>query len=515
MMDKYKNPFKLNIIYIVTICLLFSFLSACDADSDERIDNAEYIQLDEVAEIPVKTLTLHTENRAAITIMLNHGAFLMNRTWQERNEEAEFQLKLVTFESSERHEQEMRLQVALMSGQGYDMFVLERQPLWSYAVSGFLTNIYELIEQDTRSGLDDFYENILTAWEIDGGLYAFPLAFGFDFVGINTNLPQEFKERFARHDSISIHELLRIYIDLKQGYPAEFGNFSLSNGHPLINPEFALAFAMNNFIDFNTRTSLLNSPDFVEFLEDLNRVFDATDIANQITPVPAIIMGMYTEYPIDYVFSMQNAFWIDPVFTFFPQTGEAFFSDFIPLSDDKGYLLLNQTTGRNIDHWLVLCVTAFADGPLAWEFISHMINAATNSSGSIAISGSQSLSTPIRRAYFREHLGSALSNALTVFGRGEINTFSIDNIIFEVYLDRKFEYLGVNPVNPFEVGNELLDLASTHLETYHSMPATVAQFIPPGFYEDILLELLLGTITAQAMAEQLHNRISLWFMELG
>jgi len=63
-------------------------------------------------------------------------------------------------------------------------------PLRSYAANGFLTNFYNLIDSHPYTDREDFFTNVLKAYEFGGGLYVFPLSFGFEYVGINASAPE-------------------------------------------------------------------------------------------------------------------------------------------------------------------------------------------------------------------------------------------------------------------------------------------------------------------------------------
>ena len=55
--------------------------------------------------------------------------------------------------------------------------------------------------------------------------------------------------------------------------------------------------------------------------------------------------------------------------------------------------------------------------------------------------------------------------------------------------------------------------ALARLERFNVKPAVVVPYIPEDFYENTILEFMLGSITAEQAAAEIHNRISLWLIE--
>jgi len=97
-----------------------------------------------------------------------------------------------------------------------DIFYIEdNRDLRTFARSGFLVDIYTLIDADPHISRDDFFTEALRAFEINGRLFMLPISFGFQYVGINAGLPQEFIDRFTQHSTITFPQMIDLYIDLK------------------------------------------------------------------------------------------------------------------------------------------------------------------------------------------------------------------------------------------------------------------------------------------------------------
>jgi len=515
-MPRYRSRIKfLNLIAIVVLLLL----SAC---GDEHLPDYHLNMEDEIYETQMRILTMYaldwggmllltdpsstylsgsTLGDGNVSRLLGLAETALNRSWQESGETYEFRLDLTTFLRHEIEEQQLRLQVKMMSGQGYDILSLNYQPLWSFAASGFLADIYELMEQDIHTNRDDFYTNILEAWEINGRLYSLPLAFAFDYVGINAGLPQSFIDRFMWYNrtygSISIQALLRIYNDLMREYEEKFGHLHLGNSAKLLSPVVATGLVMSEYIDFDNGTSYLNSNTFIEFLHELRLAFDITDVTSPRSAIENDIINFLNDDVTSLAF-WSYTWWNCRVFTLFPESDMAVYINFTPIGNQNGQLILNQSTGWvGLHNWLALSVGVQADNVLAWEFIKHLMTTSIGNTGdAFVIGGHYSLSTPIKKEYFLPHLRPALRN-----------------ILREPGLSQVIDYLDVP--HPIIAGDELMNMATTQIEANHNKPAKLAHFISREFYKDLLVELFTDSITPNDMAEELHNRISLFLLEIG
>ncbi len=65
-----------------------------------------------------------------------------------------------------------KLNTEIISGNVPDLFISDELPIAQYAAKGLLIDLYTLIDADEELSREDYFENILKAFEIDGGLYA-------------------------------------------------------------------------------------------------------------------------------------------------------------------------------------------------------------------------------------------------------------------------------------------------------------------------------------------------------
>lgn len=71
-----------------------------------------------------------------------------------------------------------KLNTEIMAGNMPDMLDLSDLPYTQLAAKGLLEDLYPYIDADSKINREDFFGNILSAYEIDGGLYAAPAGFG-------------------------------------------------------------------------------------------------------------------------------------------------------------------------------------------------------------------------------------------------------------------------------------------------------------------------------------------------
>jgi len=433
----------------------------------------------------------------------------------------EFTLELTTYAPRYRELYQARLQTALMAGQVYDMFFWDGFPIWPASGSGLFQDFYELMGQDR----DDFFTHILEAWEFDGRLYNFPLSFGFMYVGINQNLPPEFIERFSQKSSISIPQLLQIYIDLKRGHPGEFDhlNIACTGFHRYLSE--GLGVVMGSFIDYNNRRSDLNNPAFVAYLENMRQMVNSQ-------PHDGISLedhwnfgggpGWFAMNAEHYVFHLR--FYRSQIITALFDLREPHFLNFIPISDDEGRLILEQHYNRPLGYdftaygfppgvmpspaWGNVSISASADGALAWEFIQYLLSAMVSHEVRDVIweaheepetdrlnFGRFNWVTPIKRSYFRPHMEVAIRYAVDD-GPGGPSMRNIYQIPFA--LDER------------EI---VIQEAFARLEAFNDMPVVLMPFLPEDLFVDIVHEFMLGLTTSQQAAEEIHNRVTLWLIE--
>jgi hypothetical protein len=353
---------------------------------------------------------------------------------------------------------------------------------------------------------------------VDGGLYSFPLSFEFIYVGINANLPQPVIDRFSQRSSITVSELMEIYIYLQQEYNDEFGHLNMG-----VSLDQALRLIIADFIDFETRTSHLNDGRFASLLDDKQLI---SDMWTEHTPEnggTAHVRLMESMARRVAFLCATNAlgFGINqPAFmSKFFESPTPSFTHFIPLSDDSGRLILEQrvltsdfseTWGYRIfPSWGSININAAGNSALAWEFTRHLIPAFVNHSPADMIAGD-----PLRGIHdMSNFLRHTLDTHTTPIERSYTADYTIAAFEHHFREDTTMQRTYYGIPDGTDARRTYFENALARLEAFNEMPAAVAPHISRDFYENIIFEFSLGVISAQQAAQEIHNRIALWLIE--
>ena len=457
--------------------------------------------------LPTRTLTILADHR--YTAVISQAANAMNRDWRERDIPYNFRVEVDSsgFRTPEESEATAaRLRAELMAGQGPDMLMINPWFFMWGALdyhglinSGFLLDINTLMAADPGTNRDKFFTQALTAFEVNGGLYGFPLSFGFEYLAVNAGLPPAFINRFTSKTSISLMEMMEFYLDLMDEYTDEFGHLAFATNSILTFRDSLLQSIIGDFVDFGTRRSNLTDPRFIEILEVMGRIDSWSD------RIRGIWAGVYTGESLQ-GFAAENVFHVSGLLSFnkfnaFFEAEEPVFKHHIPVVDAHGRLLINRDWNAETV-WAEVYVTAGSDGELAWEFIPHLVYAFTNPVGRAAACtvtgmpvgwGSNSLSTPILRHLFEDHA-----------------LYSFEDIFYR-WGDHMQTYVGFdNPANRVRQ----FETAVNRIAVYNEQPMAVFNhMIPERLIEEHLDQFMLGLIDAQTAAQRMHNAVSLWLIE--
>ena len=273
-------------------------------------------------------------------------ALIANMALEGRKVRVDF----ITYMQGEEDEHYHRMFGMLFAGSGPDVMIVPQQDIWTLIQNGLLADLNTFI--DNRS---DFYENVLSAYEIGGALYAMPMSFNLEFIGINSKVPQSFIDRFAALEYVNIMDIAIIYHDLIYEYP-EFAGYNIIRSRGLL-PLEAIIFEIGQHIDFGERTaSLSHLYDFIVKLMQMFEGYERADIPFVFPPTDES-MALYAEH---YIFSLTR----DPIQAMFPFS-QASFVHYIPHADMQGRLI-DSSRGQSVS------VSSTAP-PLAWAFLEQLI----------------------------------------------------------------------------------------------------------------------------------------------
>lgn len=181
----------------------------------------------------------------------------------------------------------VRLTMDILSGKGPDMVCLDKESYSPVIASGkLMENLYSYMEADGAFCQEDYYENILEAFELDGGLYALPSAFGIDTMcgkaeelGYDANVITEDGDTVydaqAATESWTMGGMIAAY---ENSPHAEC--LTLNDSNRLTLWEIS-AGCMGNFVDWETGECRFDTPEFAELLEFSGRFSDKLVLVNE------------------------------------------------------------------------------------------------------------------------------------------------------------------------------------------------------------------------------------------
>jgi len=407
----------------------------------------------------------------------------------------------VIIEAFSSEEQVKILPSQLAAGLGSDIIIpgLSGLPMYSLIQNGLLADINSLMIDCPYTQRDDFFTNVLEAFEIDYRLYTFPLRFTFQYVGVNANLPEEFISRFTALDAVTYSQLMSLYGDLRQYYPDWDHMYMGTNIRPLttVFPE-----QLSRNINITTRSIDITNPSFIGFLEDFQHSFAPQFLSDKVfhTSGPIQSAENFASYSNNYVFYLTNR-GLDQSNAFF-DFEDHYFINFIPLIGEDGNLLISQDAQRD-----VISVSHAANGQLAWSFISEL---STRPLYHAWTGAWRSFSPPIRKNSFEENMDSALRQALS-FSPSELLHFTGGQIYQPEVLHTFIPIIGQGNI---EREHQMIVSSIARLYTYANMPISpvfVSQFyIPTHLYMDTLWDLLDENISASEIAERIERNIIEW-----
>jgi len=476
---------------------------------EDRQEIQEYVHIAaaDITDLPVRVLTIRADNRHVEVI--RQATQAINNDWRERGITSTLQVDIQShrwYDRDGEDERRERLATELASGfHAPDIFLFNplEHDIHTKIAEGHLQNIYTLMDNCSNTSLDEFFIHVLQAYEINNGLYMFPINFGFEYVSVNTYLAPDFVERFRRMDFISLVELMEMYIDLMNTHGTGFRQLSFANsGRMTVTSNSILRPLIYEFIDLNTRTSNITDPRFVQMLELIVESYRVNERgwnrgANIITT------ELLREYAEDTLFFINNT--SAPPFEAFFTPVTPVFAYSIPLTDTSGRLLLDSTS-RFGQGWAVVCVTHTADGALAWEFIRHLIYAYANPglTGNALTAPSinnvlwlESLTSPIKRAYFYD---SVMNTFELIYRRWGPNTFQRSGIM-QLFVGMAYD----------DDESRQLEAAVSRIASYNEFPVTRISPLIPGHLMDVYLyQLRNGEITAEDAAQRMHIAVQAW-----
>ena len=482
-----KNRTTLAILLILTAAII----TACGNNPDHHDPNS-----------PI-TLTIHAMDRYRHMIR----AVESDMRAQFAEQGIEFNIEHTAYTFEQFSQQNEILQVMLMAGEGYDIVFLNQSPLnfRSLADRGFLLDIYGLIDQDPNLTRDDFFTNVFSALEYRGGLYTFPFTFGFDFLGINANLPDSIVSEFTQKSHISWLDSLRILNALQNEYPEVYSSFpSVSNRMEFSFPNSFIISAAGEFIDFNNSVSHLNSAEFIDVLNIVRDTalndqweFSHMSVAT-LSPERATEVNQAAEENIFLGVSR----WPTGFAPLIPLYGmaEGQFLNFVPIAGANGDLMLNTQT--LFPHTFAKVIfPAVGDGVVAWDFTIQLLHRMLTANRELAFHsglgfGREAPVIPILRSELEPHFNRVLYEFESLGRRGS-------------FVGLTGAQFGVNTPEEVAAANAT---ALARLTELANRPVFALENNLAFLDSALIYSFLHGFISAESLAQELHNRAGLWLI---
>jgi hypothetical protein len=199
------------------------------------------------------------------------------------------------------------------------------------------------------------------------------------------------------------------------------------------------------------------------------------------------------------------------------------FLDYVPLTDNEGRLKIDHapwspesfpvtrrfdySSMRNSSTFATVMVSSNADQNLAWQMVQQLITTTSTVRGYENLC----LSAPILHSYFDHHYDRTWAEQM-------IRGWNFDGVVggfaFHAIQRPTGGWFLDGDASFTPQAYEQLENMKTRILTYVEMPMTLPLlYLPPAVYEAPIEQFMLGLITAQAAAQEIHNRMSLWLIE--
>lgn len=154
---------------------------------------------------------------------------------------------------------ETQLTLDILSGKGPDLVIWDSR-FYSPALASekLMVDLYGLMDADQNFHKEDYYENILQAFEMEGGLYALPASFSVDTV---CGKAEELGTDRGVTESWEVGEMIEAFEN------SPHAEWLTSNHSKELAFRFVCYGCIGNFVDWGTGECRFDTPAFVELLE--------------------------------------------------------------------------------------------------------------------------------------------------------------------------------------------------------------------------------------------------------
>ena len=159
--------------------------------------------------------------------------------------------------------------VALTSGDAPDIIDMDLLPIYRYANSGYFEDFYAYMEKDPNVQIENYYTNILEAFETPGGqLPILPMGIAFTPLVFNTYMMDamgvDVEEAYP--DGVGWRDLVDLFQRaLEEGMADEDTYFAKDQSPALLD-----IYELSAFVDLRNEQAYFESQDFLEYLQAMD-----------------------------------------------------------------------------------------------------------------------------------------------------------------------------------------------------------------------------------------------------
>ena len=365
----------------------------------------EVILLEKTDE-PIDTKTILTY----ATLGTDHDVMDAIIRFNKNNEE--YRIKVVDYYDEQNYETSVdEFSEAILNGTAADIINVDWSRYKSMARKGLYADLNEFMDKDSDIKRSDYFENVLDAYEVDGKLYAMPMAFGVTTLVGKTSV-------WGEESGISWAEFYKKMQEMPKD--TEMMDMMTKNQWLFM----ALQGTIDHFVNWETGECSFDSEEFVRILETANQFPEEYDYEGQNMSTPEKVQAGKA--------ALYNDNWTEVTGY---QVTKAIFNDEItavgyPGVDGNGSLIQNMGSLFAISEQ-----SSYKDG--AWEFVKYMISEDYQKNY-------VRWYNPIHKAAFEKQMESAMEAEYYTDEKGEKvespkMTYGWDNFEVSVYAATKEE----------------------------------------------------------------------------
>lgn len=260
-----------------------------------------------------------------------------------------YHIKLVDYYDDEDYEASLNdYNEAILDGEMADLINVDWTTYKSFARKGLYADLNELINNDPDIDREDYFVNVLRAYEVEGKLCAMPVSFTINTLVGKTSL-------WGDKSGITIEELMR----KMETYPNDVVPVDKMSKEDWMRT--VLYGAMDMFVDWETGECFFDSEEFISILEMANRFPEKSDYEGEVVSSPKEIVNgkvLLSESSLDAIanYQMEKNIW-----------GEEITAVGYPGVGGNGALIQNAGS-------LCAILDQSDNKEGAWEFVKYMIS---------------------------------------------------------------------------------------------------------------------------------------------